>query len=85
MNVALNVEQQFAAAMAEHGLVPAEIVADGQLHRFDGPGEKRGKNSGWYVLHTDDIAAALFSPVRDPGASQAGFARFYRFFRSRPL
>jgi phage/plasmid primase-like uncharacterized protein len=64
MNVALNVEQQFAAAMAEHGLVPAEIVADGQLHRFDGPGEKRGKNSGWYVLHTDDIAAGAFGDWR---------------------
>ena len=64
MNAALNVEQQFGAAMAEQGLVPSEIVAGGQLQRFDGPGEKRGKKSGWYVLHADGIAAGAFGDWR---------------------
>ncbi len=64
MNAALNVEQQFSAVMAEHGLVPSEVVADGRLHRFDGPGEKRGKHSGWYVLHADGIAAGVFGDWR---------------------
>jgi putative DNA primase/helicase len=64
MNASINAEQQFAAAMAEHGLVPSEIMAGGRLHRFDGPGEKRGKHSGWYVLHTDGIAAGAFGDWR---------------------
>lgn len=64
MNAALNVEQQFAAVMAEHGLVPSEVVADGHLHRFNGPGEKRGKHSGWYVLHADGIPAGVFGDWR---------------------
>jgi putative DNA primase/helicase len=64
MNAPLDIEQQFAAAMAEHGLVPSEIVAGGRLQRFDGPGEKRGKQSGWYVLHADGISAGAFGDWR---------------------
>ena len=29
----VNFEARFAAAMATHGLVPTEIVADGKIHR----------------------------------------------------
>lgn len=64
MNAPLDVEQKFAAAMAEHGLVPSEIVAGGRLQRFDGPGEKHGKQSGWYVLHADGISAGAFGDWR---------------------
>ncbi|MDW3681623.1 DUF927 domain-containing protein [Cupriavidus sp. CV2] len=64
MNAPLPIEQQFAAAMAEHGLAPDEIVANGKLHRFDGPDEKRGKRSAWYVLHGDGLPAGSFGDWR---------------------
>ncbi|WP_247315121.1 DUF3631 domain-containing protein [Ralstonia pseudosolanacearum] len=50
--------------MVEHGLQPGEIVADGKLHRFDGPDEKRGKRSAWYVLHGDGLPAGSFGDWR---------------------
>jgi putative DNA primase/helicase len=53
MNAPPTAEQQFARALAEHRLQPTGIVADGQLHRFDGPDEKHGKRSAWYVLYGD--------------------------------
>ncbi len=56
--------EQFAQRMAEHGLHPNEIVADGKLRRFDGPDEKRGKRSGWYVLHDDGLPAGSFGDWR---------------------
>ena len=64
MNGPIPFEQQFAAAMAEHGLQPGEIVADGKLHRFDGTDEKRGKRSAWYVLHGDGLPAGSFGDWR---------------------
>lgn len=57
MNVSvLSIDQQFGAALAERGLAPPEIIADGKLHRFDGPEDRKGKKSAWYVLHSDGIA-----------------------------
>ncbi|WP_343661093.1 AAA family ATPase [Ralstonia sp.] len=64
MNGPIPLEQQFAAAMAEHGLQPGEIVADGKLHRFDGPEERRGKRSAWYTLHGDGLPAGSFGDWR---------------------
>jgi putative DNA primase/helicase len=64
MNAPLNIEQQFVTAMAEHGLLPPAIVADGRVHRFAGPDEKRGKHSGWYVLHGDGVPAGTFGDWR---------------------
>ncbi|MBB0023274.1 DUF3631 domain-containing protein [Ralstonia pickettii] len=64
MNGSIPFEQQFAVAMAEYGLQPDEIVADGKLHRFDGPDEKRGKCSAWYVLYGDGLPAGSFGDWR---------------------
>lgn len=51
---------QFRQAMEAAGLAtPAQIHADGKLHRFSTNG-KRGDDSGWYVLHADGIAAGAF-------------------------
>src|SRR5450830_1275157 len=55
-----NIEAQFGEAMAAYGLAPPEIVADGQRHRFDGPDDKRGKKSAWYVLYADGVPAGAF-------------------------
>ncbi len=74
MNGPISFEQQFAAAMGEHGLQPGEIVADGKLHRFDGPDEKRGKRSAWYVLHGDGLPAGSFGDWRT-GLSEMWCAR----------
>ena len=50
----------FRAAIAAAGLTPpVEIIADGKIHRFSTNG-KRGDDSGWYMLHTDGIAAGAF-------------------------
>jgi len=61
LNAGPNIEQAFAAAMAEQRLSPEEIIGDGAFHRFDGPQDKRGKRNAWYVLHlADDIAWGAF-------------------------
>jgi len=60
MNAFAPIEQQFSAALAAHGFVPPSIIADGKIHRFDGPDDKKGKKTAWYVLHSDDPAAGAF-------------------------
>lgn len=39
---------------------PAEIIADGNLHRFHIEGDKPRSVNGWYVLHFDDPPAGAF-------------------------
>ncbi len=56
----INIEAQFGAALASFGLNPPAIVADGARHRFDADDEKKGKKSGWYVLHADGVPAGAF-------------------------
>lgn len=51
---------QFRPAIAAAGLTPPdEIIADGKIHRFSTNGKPRD-HSGWYMLHTDGIAAGAF-------------------------
>lgn len=38
---------------------PVSIIDDGQIHRFSSNG-KRGDDGGWYVFHSDGIAAGSF-------------------------
>lgn len=64
MSDVMSIETEFSAAMAAHDLRPTGIVADGRLHRFDGPEDKRGKKSAWYVLHGDGIPAGSFGDWR---------------------
>ena len=50
----------FAGAITAAGLTPPDtIIADGKIHRFSTNG-KHGDDSGWYILHTDGIAAGAF-------------------------
>ncbi|GAB3480285.1 DUF3987 domain-containing protein [Polaromonas eurypsychrophila] len=52
--------EHFRLAIAAAGLeAPDSINADGAIHRFSTNG-KRGDDSGWYMLHTDGIAAGAF-------------------------
>jgi putative DNA primase/helicase len=60
MSDVIEIERQFADALARAGFTAPEIVADGKIHRFDGPEDKRGKKNAWYVLHADGIGGAAF-------------------------
>jgi putative DNA primase/helicase len=61
---------QFRGAMAAAGLTPPDdLHDDGQLHRFPTNG-RRGDDSGWYVLHGDDIPAGAFGCWRE-GVTQS--------------
>ncbi len=56
---------QFKLAIAATGLAPpAEIIGDGAIHRFSTSGKPTHKN-GWYMLHTDGIAAGAFGDWRE--------------------
>lgn len=57
--------EQFRAAILAAGLTPPdEIHADGKLHRFPSS-ERRGDDSGWYVVHTDGVPAGAFGCWRE--------------------
>ena len=52
--------EHFRLAIAAAGLeAPESIRADGVIHRFSTNGKPRD-DSGWYMLHTDGIAAGAF-------------------------
>jgi putative DNA primase/helicase len=56
---------QFRNAIWNAGLTPPEeIIGDGALHRFSSSGKPTQK-SGWYVLHSDGIAAGAFGDWRE--------------------
>jgi putative DNA primase/helicase len=52
---------EFESAMRASGIdCPESIVADGKLHRFTPPGDKKGSDSCWYVLHLDHPPSGAF-------------------------
>jgi putative DNA primase/helicase len=56
---------QFKTAMLAAGLTPPdEIIDDGMIHRFSTNGKPRDE-SGWYVLHSDGVAAGSFGDWRE--------------------
>jgi phage/plasmid primase-like uncharacterized protein len=58
-------EQLFQSAIEEAGLTPpAEIIADGEIHRFSTNG-KHGDDAGWYVMHNAGIAVGAFGCWRE--------------------
>jgi putative DNA primase/helicase len=64
-----DITNQFRVAIASTGLTsPEEIVDDGKIHRFSSNGKPRDE-SGWYVLHSDGVAAGAFGCWRE-GFSQ---------------
>ena len=63
--------RDFLGAMADAGVAPhdpADIVADGRLHRFRVDGDRSGTANGWFVLHLDGVPAGIF------GSWKAGFS-----------
>ena len=56
---------QFKTAMLQAGLTPpTEIIDDGVIQRFSTNGKPRDE-SGWYVLHSDGVAAGSFGDWRE--------------------
>ena len=52
--------EYFRLAIAAAGLTAPDLIHDdGRIHRFSTNG-KRSDDSGWYMLHTDGIAAGAF-------------------------
>jgi hypothetical protein len=52
--------EQFRQAIAAAALTPpTEIIDDGVIHRFSTNAKPKHKN-GWYMLHSDGIAAGAF-------------------------
>jgi putative DNA primase/helicase len=65
MNDLNDLNDQFRQAIAAAGLTPpTEIIDDGVIHRFSTHGKPSHKN-GWYMLHTDGIAAGAFGDWRE--------------------
>ena len=57
--------EHFRLAIAAAGLeAPDAIIDDGVIHRFSTNGKPTQK-SGWYMLHTDGIAAGAFGDWRE--------------------
>lgn len=62
--------QGFQDAMAAAGLGRPEVEADGRIHRFDLPEERRGKKTGWYLFYPDELPAGSFGRWDDESARQ---------------
>lgn len=64
--------RDFAAALHAGGLLvnASAIIADGKIHRCKAEGDKHGKQSGWYVLHLDGVAAGAFGDWRSGHRTQ---------------
>lgn len=55
------VEQEFHASLQiVYGALDLRPVADGSIHRFHVPGDRKGSYNGWYVLFADGVGSAAF-------------------------
>ena len=58
------IHEEFRQFIASNGMEPpAEIIADGKVHRFSTNG-KRSDAAGWYCLHLDGLPAGIFGDWR---------------------
>lgn len=73
--MAVDVIDQFAAALAGRSIIAEQIVADGKLHRCKVEGGKPGREDAAYVLHLDGVPAGGLINWRDGHGWQAWAAR----------
>jgi phage/plasmid primase-like uncharacterized protein len=74
MITAPTITSAFSTAIEAAGLtLPAEIISDGRLHRFATNG-RHDDTAGWYVLHSDGLAAGAFGCWRT-GVNETWCAR----------
>lgn len=57
------------ALQSVYGLLDWLPVPDGDIHRFQVPGDKSGTLNGWYVLYLDGIASGAFGSWKAGGTS----------------
>ena len=51
----------FVDSMRENGLTPpADIIADGEIHRFYVQGDSPNSQNGWYVLYNNSLMAGAY-------------------------
>src|SRR5690349_13659884 len=63
---AADIERDFRAAMMQRGLLPpAELVADGRIHRCAVQGKGASDDTGSYLLHLDGLPAGGFQNWSD--------------------
>lgn len=58
MSVFINEFEDYAASCGLR--FDGEIHCDGQLHRIQVDGDKRGKKNGWYIFHNEVIPVCIF-------------------------
>lgn len=56
---------RFRQEMWNAGFGEPEVIADGALHRFDLPEDKRGDKTGWYVFFPDGVPSASYGSWRE--------------------
>ena len=57
--------EDFRRTLAAAELGWPEVVADGHLHRFALPEDRRGEKTGWYCLFADGVPAGAFGSWRE--------------------
>lgn len=73
---------EFIDAMTAAGLAPrdpADVVADGRLHRFTVDGDRPDTRNGWAVLHLDGVPSGAF------GSWRLGVSETWRAHAREPL
>ncbi len=74
----MNTAEAFKEVMSKTGIEPpAEIIADGDLHRFHVFGDKPRTENGWYVFHNGNLAAGAFGCWKR-GVSETWSSKEYR-------
>ena len=69
----------FQQAIRKAGIgPPAEIIADGAIHRFHVEGDKSPSKNGWYVLHDGDPTAGAFGTWKGQGVWETWSSRDFR-------
>ncbi len=57
----VELEEKTRAFMQECGQEPPSvIILDGNIHRYDIPGDKRGSKCGWYLGYFDEHPTVVF-------------------------
>lgn len=55
--------REFQAELEKAGIIATEVIADGHIHRC-ATSDKPNSRNGWYILHGDEPAVALFGNWR---------------------
>lgn len=60
IDMPLNIEEEFLNRIKSAGVLENTVIADGQKHRIAVDGDKGKEQSGFYVLHSNEVANGYF-------------------------